>query len=374
MVQWFRPMPCSKMIGILFVLFSAAVYAVDCPEVNLYKKKDSPLLKQPIYDQDGAGICYAYASADLINYELAEQGNDQLKVDPVWAAYTFSSKWRHGLTDGGITAQTIRSLNREGICPPDKVQSQLNEFAQSTGLNGPEIIYFLETYFEELSKINADKKNVMNDEDKFDTAYANAYINVKAYHPEVLQCVEKFEQHLMTIDLLHKNVFKVFAKNIFSNCDKKTVNKNYHFNVNGLLTHVMPNEMLNNKIRSVLSEESGPVAIGYCANVLTDKNYDGIMSVGARIPKNGCLSHESSLVGSRTKDGQCQFLLRNSWGSYWGSWTKNWSCSCQNKKTLEVFDDCTAEKNPGHQFSVLGCWLPAEQIVKNLDGATWISK
>lgn len=362
------------LYNVLFLLFSFSfqAFAQDCPEVNYYKEENSPLLKLPVYDQDGAGICYAYVASDLANYHLMKNGENKLKVDPIWAAFSYSNILQDGLTEGGRTAKTLATLSREGICPQELIEQEMQKFSGETGMSHPETVYFLERFFQKLYEIKIDRKNKMNEDQKFQEAFDTAAISVRGYQGGAMKCIDEFETKLKNLDLLHQDVYKVFAKNIFKACNKKTVNKDYQFQTKTGLATNLTNKVLDRKIKELFNENQGPISIGYCSKALYDKNYDGLFYLVSRIRKNSCSGHASSLVGSRSKNGKCEYLLRNSWGAGWHPWTRNWSCSCQNNVTLQVIDDCNPKDHPGDSFTVLGCWLPSDHIVKNTESLDWI--
>jgi hypothetical protein len=87
-----------------------------------------------------------------------------------------------------------------------------------------------------------------------------------------------------------------------------------------------------NKISSWLdSKNPQPIAIEYCGYLLTNgSNFRGVDSHGNRT--KDCGEHASLVIGRRKnlQNGQCQFLIRNSWGKYCGGYSKDWSCENGN--------------------------------------------
>lgn len=327
----------------------------------------------PIYSQVGTALCYAYTASDLVNYQLMSNGNNLLTVNPLWIAFNDSTRRHDGLTEGGFTADAIKKLNQKGICLEEKVQEKLASFTQSTGLTEAEFLNFLDDFFIAVANSAYKKKSKENEnEDIFQSAFDEAAINLRMYKKEKIQSIDEFQERLMAMKLLDKNVFKVFMKDLFLECHKETLDRTNHFTVTGNKTRFMKNQVLSDELKTILKDARGPIAIGYCSGALTNQNYDGVSYLLTRNFKQSCLPHASSIVGSRLKNNQCQFLLRNSYGDGWGEWTKSWSCFCQNKKTAELIDECAPSTHPVADYSVLGCWLPAEHVVRNTTVATWL--
>lgn len=132
------------------------------------------------------------------------------------------------------------------------------------------------------------------------------------------------------------------------------------------------NEAYASFIMNRLNEVDSPLSIAYCSNIWKDSKFGGISfnSRGERdvLPK-GCQYHESLVVGKKQIGGSCHFLVRNTWGTKWTSYNKNWNCLCRNKKTGALSDDCSYETH-GEDFSVEACWLPMDQLSKNIGQVT----
>ncbi len=125
-------------------------------------------------------------------------------------------------------------------------------------------------------------------------------------------------------------------------------------------------------IMNRLNEVDSPISIAYCSNVWKKPNFGGISfnSRGERdvLPK-GCQYHESLVVGKKQIAGSCHFLVRNTWGTNWASTNKNWNCLCRNNKTGALADDCSFETHR-EDYSVEACWLPMDQLSKNIGQVT----
>lgn len=134
-------------------------------------------------------------------------------------------------------------------------------------------------------------------------------------------------------------------------------------------------EAYGNFIQNRLNEVDSPVSIAYCSNIWKNPTFGGISfnSRGERdvLPK-GCEYHESLVVGKKQIGGSCHFLVRNTWGTKWTSSNKTWNCLCKNNKTGALTDDCRYETH-GEDFSVEACWLPMDQLSKNIGQVTTLN-
>lgn len=125
-------------------------------------------------------------------------------------------------------------------------------------------------------------------------------------------------------------------------------------------------------IQKKLSEVDSPISIAYCANIWKNPDYQGISynKKGERdVLKKNCQYHESLIVGQKEIGGSCNFLVRNTWGTNWTAYNKKWNCLCRNKETGELLDDCNYQ-NHGESHSVEACWLPMNQLSKNIGQVT----
>lgn len=115
-----------------------------------------------------------------------------------------------------------------------------------------------------------------------------------------------------------------------------------------------------------------PVGIGYCSNVLSDKDADMIypnshltILDNTRVvrSKSACAGHASIVAGSRKKDNKCQLLVRNSWGDWKSSTWKD--CLCETSKG--VFKDC---KYGDKKINSVGCWVDSDSLTRNIMDTT----
>lgn len=88
-----------------------------------------------------------------------------------------------------------------------------------------------------------------------------------------------------------------------------------------------------------------PVGITFCMQTLTEKTSDGLRN---GVPSEKCNPHSAVIVGRQQKNGTCQFLVRNSWGTACTRYHP--SLQCQNG---EVWIDASALTRNTYQISHL---------------------
>ena len=86
----------------------------------------------------------------------------------------------------------------------------------------------------------------------------------------------------------------------------------------------LPNEIN----RRLLAPNAQPIGIGYCSSVLSYSNsrmsYDDWEEIGASNRSKECGPHTSLIIGQRPRNGRCEYLVRNSWGTDISRYSKNW--------------------------------------------------
>lgn len=130
-------------------------------------------------------------------------------------------------------------------------------------------------------------------------------------------------------------------------------------------------KFLNTKLTAAPS----PVSIAYCANIWKTPEFDGIEldSQGQRdIVRKNCEYHESLVVGQKIVGDSCHFLVRNTWGTNWTSYNKNYSCVCRDRVTGEFADDCRPETHRNDRYTVEGCWLRSTDLARNIGQVTFV--
>lgn len=358
------------MIKILFLLYSLLVSSLavaNCNTVNLITAKNSPFTKIPVYDQDGVGICYAYAASQLIDYHLIKNGGSR-SVHPLWAALKYTDSEKQKQISSGNTYETILALKKYGNCDQKKVSNAIKLWASKANVKEAEVIHLIEKLAPEMKsllskkRVSDPKANSLNAKE-VETAI-NKAIELHAPYCSPGATWDKLLPSLRPLLVL--NSTELLSHLVMPDCSSNITELKLP---NPTKLSSSSDSGWSNIIQNKLSNNT-PISISYCATVLkSGPSYDGITERGGIFTNNkyskNCGFHESLIVGKKLINNQCHFLLRNSWGSGFGSSTKKWNCLCKNKKTGSYLDNCTANKHNNGQYTVEGCWVNAEALAKN---------
>lgn len=364
-----------KFLVLFISIFSSYAFASDCKEVNLVTQKDSPFKKIPVYDQDGAGLCYAYAASQIVDYHLIKNGKNR-STHPLWIALKYSeSEWFKGDITGGRGNDAIKALLKAGSCHHTQVSSGLAEWAKKANLKEAELIGFLEKV---IPKINTQYQGAVFNrsamraplptEAEVKETITNAINGFKPYCSATAD-LEKLMPELLNIGIMSSR--RVIGSLVLNECKKIT-----KLSVPNPVRKSPDTDEEYVKILQTQIAKGAPTTISYCANVLKNPNYDGITNRfwDSRNTVKDCGNHESIIVGKKVIDNQCHFLLRNSWGTGFGSATKSWKCLCKNKKTGAYLDNCERSKHNNGQYTVEACWVSSSAISKNTYGITYLGQ
>lgn len=359
----------------LMLIFSSHVFASNCEEVNLVTEKNSPFKKVPVYDQDGAGICYAYAATQLVNYYLVKKGQSR-SIHPTWAALKYAeSSWFKNQLTSGLAVDTIKALKEAGVCSEEQVSKGLKEWATKAKLKESELIGFLEKV---VPQISAQYRSAGYSRNPFKAplpseAEVKATIQkaIKDFKPYCTASAEldKLMPELLNIGIMSSE--RVIASLVINECKKIT-----KLNIPTPIRDRPKTDDDYGKILKTKLNSKTLTALSYCANILKDPKYDGIQSSmwDSRKSASDCGGHESIIAGKKMINNQCHFLLRNSWGAGFNSGTKKWKCLCKNKKTGAFLDNCESSKHNNGQYTVEGCWISESAINKNSYGITYLDE
>lgn len=363
---------------ILFLfLFSHSVFATECAPKNFITEPNSPFQKIPVYDQDGIGVCFAYAAAQMMDYYLIKNGASARNVHPIWAALAHArsvekdtNKVLNDISLGDIY-KTIQATSKEN-CSYNTVENSLSTMAKKANVTDAELVSFIEIYMSNYrimydgkkamslldnTPISIEEKDILTviNETKGHTNLSSCSSNATwdQLLPElrslsVMTTPDAISSLIMPACMTSKNSIN-FPKvsSVFSNADEEKILEEFSNKM----------DMLN-----------APVAITYCSKFMKLPTHDGVVSrpPGHNAPEltDDCEAHVSVVAGKKQVGNSCQLLIRNSWGSNFSNWTIGRKCLCKHKQTGVFLDDCTIADNNG-QYTVEGCWIEEEQIKKN---------
>jgi hypothetical protein len=336
------------------ILFPFYSFAQNCGPINYLTAKDSPFDKIPVIDQDGAGICYAVAAAQLMNYHLikTKQTTDAV-VHPAWVALKSS----HKVLDGGFEDDAINKTQAAGICEASKVEDALNAFGSDSGIRGNVLVDFIDTFSKALSE-NSQKKMT----NAWEEAYSTAIKEASPY------CTEDYDWPKIEpkVASLKGTSVQIFNHIFADQCSKNNLQ---HYKMPKAVFHlVMADEDAPAKLALL---RNGPITIGYCATAWEHPEYEGQASPRSdKDADKDCGNHASVVVGRKMIGNTCNYLVRNSYGTGWGDWNENRKCICRNRVTLAWVDECTVDKQSSAEYTVEACYMSKKQLERNLTGVT----
>jgi hypothetical protein len=350
------------MIQIIFFLLlaSSQIFAQDCSPVNLISEPDSPFQKIPVYDQDGSGTCYAYAAAQMADYySLKNKLVEKRSFHPLWMAIKTAEKKNKDTLENDNAYNALVAVSEYGNCDYETVSKSLSSWATAAKIRESEVLSIVEKYSKSLRPRYLMSGSTFVSED-VNAAFEDA---IKEHKPfcSPNASVENLLGMLRSLNVLESP--KIFSDLVLSDCSQKKSFKpetDYKGITNDL--------DLAPTVDKYLSTKKMPMSLVYCASMLFTPEYEGITRPKdgkEQVKKPDCDSHSSLIVGQKKIGDRCHYLVRNSWGSGFGQWTKSWKCLCKNKKTNELVDDCTKATHNNGQFTVEACWIDSTKLSKN---------
>jgi len=324
----------------LFSFFALILFfipqAYSCQSANLYEIPDSPFLKIPIQIQK-AGTCYAYSTAQLVNYELARSGYDFRNISPIWMAYAYTKIYETSSKNisGGHDNQTLKAIQKIGLCPPQTIEDAIRPYYKVLPPKG--LIYAFEGILDRL-------------EDKFENM--NSCNGPKALFEDKLSDVS-CRLHYLDVDkfttdfgdILNKLDYMPILDKVFSECAKQTSALPYKKNGIKWDARSKPFKEFQSKSEELLKYSQKPFNISYCSNIYSDKDYK---------KDENCLHHSSVVVAQRMYNEKCQLLIRDSNVIYEKEDTQSHSLN-----PYEHYYDS--------QGNITGTWIDQESIWNNLE-------
>lgn len=333
----------------------------NCSPLNLVTEKNSPFQKMPVYDQDGLGICYAYAAAQLIDYELMKKGKKGRTVHPLWGALKYADVKNQSAISIGTTYHTVDAILKAGNCQYETFNNALSQWTKKANATEIEVMGLVEKLAAVLPKASA------NQVDAIIQQTIEEHNNYCAGNPTWDQLMPEL-----------KSLSTMTSKEMLSGLVLPVCKKTTSISVpSPRFASPSQDEDWGPTMASKLDEIKTPLAISYCARALYDESFDGVDRKTASNPlrtRPHCSEHESIIVGKKEIGGKCHFLLRNTWGSGFHKSNANRKCLCKNRKTGKYIDDCEDSTHNDGQNIVEACWVSEDVFNKNAFGMTYLQE
>lgn len=411
------------------LLFSLS--ALPCAPVNLYEKTDNPLHKIPIYDQDGDGSCYAYSSAQLIDYHNLKKNPDHKLSSALWIAFghkyknhktmsKFINRVTHprrmfgisepkqlGYSDINLALSDIRDI---GICDVDIVKASIKKFRLSDKINDDEFLYLFNLVHHEIKNLTKrdpyieeeDKRRIfdaaLNDliesrdkdiDDVEDKKRTLSNLNQLRIRPQLICGPESptpeaealYTQLMSAFSFDKKNrQLDILRNEVFADCFKEGATAKVEVPVTEHIGEFYSsNKKLLKAIDKALDKKDAPAAIGYCAKVMSTPDMTPPLKLGPHgiIPKPRVLQLASSENVQKCSPHYSLVVARRPKANVcqymvrntYGShfWNKHMECTCE--KDGKQFD-CNFKTHGDQDLRVLGCWINGENLAESTFSVT----
>lgn len=308
-----------------------AIESCSTVDVRDSRPKLKAFLSAP-RDQDSMGWCYAYATAELLSIKT-EKPISALDVTIVNnLAYNtgisdFFNQDKITKSGSSITA-AIKAAMKYGVCLETDMPSNSNAFsdyANSTAALAENMqtlrtqILDQDMSLQQFSSSNLCHETMKNTIKFFPTiSAANIY--------EILK--KSSWEHINT------SLYKMEQKT----CGNKKVRLPSDMKIIKVKSDLFDN---NDKMFSAIDEQlnhNNALVVSYDDSIITRGGDGG--------------SHANVILGRKIKDGQCMYLLKNSWGP---------GCAYYNKK---IQKNCNSSEG--------SFWIDKETLGKTIDGVTYI--
>lgn len=260
----------------------------SCTSVDMRKDLGPPR------SQDSTGWCVSFSVADMVSYKLKKR----VSAADVAISYYKNDAWdilrQIGITEdqfaGGLTTGAFRAAKNNGFC--------------------------LEKDFPSEDNSGAGYANRLNEVDNLGRKIIRENGNCDEFVKKAAQMFPNATTKDMRDILEHSYRDEYFKKLVDKTCKKRIDGKNLDMNFFIKTTQ----SSFGKKIDELLSTDK-PVEISYSGALLSNDQ-----------TRLGTSDHSSLLVGRRfnPQSGQCEYLLRNSWGTSCGYYDSNYSCEKGN--------------------------------------------
>lgn len=316
-----------------------------------------------------------------------------------------------GFSDINLALRDIRDM---GICDPEIVKESIKRFRLTDKINDDEFLYLFNLVANEVKELKkkdpyieeADKKRIFDialndlieqrDKDilnKTDRLTTLENLNQLRMRPQIV-CgpetpspdAETLYQQLMSAFSFEKKnrQLDILKEQVFADCFEEGARTKVEV---PKFEHVgelwASNKKLLHHIDEALDKKKAPAAIGYCAKVLETRDFRSPVPMGMkgfppspRILKlaksenvEKCAPHYSLVVGRRKHNNQCQYMIRNTYGSHF--WNKHMDCICE-KDGIQF--NCNYETHGDQDLKVLGCWINGENLAESTFTVTSFKK
>lgn len=312
--------------------------ADDCKEVDL--NHSEALSNIPVQDQDGSGTCYAFAGAQILEFEERSRGRKET-LSAIDLGLIYSTKeqllWDRDSLQSGQVKDAISGAVKNGVASRACVDREIRTFTKDTGQTLEQFVTVLETIHSSTNLFVSERKEVV---DASKQLRENSYTATCAVQPTLEKILQKGLWNVGVPDAL---------ESVINSCVKRRIRlPEYKF--------TSMNTGNDDEVRNFLNQGldgKKPLALGICAEILDGTSpHQGLRGIGFPLFRgsNGnlkkCSSHAVMAVARKKINGKCHYLIRNSWGARWKG--NGHKCAC--KTTRKYYDDCSVLEKAAHSI------------------------
>jgi hypothetical protein len=360
------------ILCILLFNFLNSVLA-DCgPSVDLNTMQ--PLQSIPMTDQDGTGLCYSYAAAQLVEFESKSKGYPRAvsAIDLAMKAGT-GLVFDRGEVSSGHVSDAVKAAQTDGVASRACIEKKIKTFVGNSSMTSAQFTKLLEVVYDKFEWFWDSSEALDSLFGKLKKRKKSGDIGNQMDHLQGCD-FDQAVMHLKDIDMLGASTTKVLRK-IIGDCPSYKVPKfdmEEHFR--------RKSDTNDNKMEVHIDyqlTQKKPAVLHLCASSLVADNDTNFRQMG---DSEMCGNHALLAVGKRENAGKCEYLLRNSWGSHWnppgvkcafktpdGSYYPDNTAFNNVYQPASVADQSRLEEQFKKRVNV-GCWFNSSQILSNTYG------
>lgn len=367
-------------MNFLFSLFfsltlTLALAHADCGNQIDLNDKD-PLRDMAIQDQDGSGLCYGFAAAQLVEFDLREHG-DKFVV----SAVDLSMKAGEGIIfdraklSGGLVADVMEAAQSKGVVDRRCMEHSVRKLAKNRTMTAAQLVHLLELIYDKYEWNISEDREFYNLKAALEAESISGDIGNQMNHLKGCEYRSALKG-LQELGLLGSKVTEIIKK-LVANCIVKEVRP---YKYKEKIRRGDDDKVLMTELDSILAKKR-PASLYLCAAALVANNtkkYD--------INRDPSCGHHALLVtGKRSNGGKCEYMVRNSWGAQWNPEGVSCACRLPNGKYYQDCDTLKQEVEGAYRVSgtssasealvnqykgrtVLGCWFAADNLIQNSYG------
>jgi|GEM_PF-1229451 len=350
------------------ILVPNLLWGRECSTLNYVTAKNSPFQKIPVYSQGYSGLCYAFAASQLLDYHYIKNGAPSVQTHPIWLGINYAATLNKSELGSGSIFLLLNQSHELKNCSPETIQKALTQYAKAAKLKDTEdLVGFLDDYFKNYSQLDSGMEKSMR---VFEGLRKTATETKKEFF--TAECLQSggFASLAPFLEMANELSSTSFLKALlFGRCEKEnkklTVPELNHLQAN---TDEEAQDHLDRNLKN------GPVGLGYCSAIHENPNLRYLKrNSNPSYNPSTCKPHAVVVTGRKVIDGQCHYLIRNSWGDIYREGDQKFTFLCKDRSSGEYFENCTIKTHPNSKYSVEGIWMKADSVVQNTITTTAIT-